>query len=154
MRGRSIALAAVAAAAVALAAASRTDCSVVAFNRDAIVLQAQGRPRPPHRLVTDILSLRAHGTTNLELALRAAAAQLGRAVAPERVAIVMSDCLVTAGADPLTALAGIDRVHVLATSAEPEAVERCRDLARRAGGRYLPATTFAEVAAGLAAVLV
>jgi magnesium chelatase subunit D len=153
MRGRGMALAAVAAASAALAGAGRADCSVVAFNRDAIVLQAQGRPRPPERLVTDILSLRAHGTTNLELALRAAAAQLGRAGAREHVAIVMSDCLPTAGGDPLAALGGIDRVHVLGTSADPESVGRCRELARRAGGRYLPATTFAEVGAGLASVL-
>ena len=103
--------------------------------------------------MTDILSLRAHGTTNLELALRTAAAQLGRAASPQRLAIVMSDCLATAGGDPLTALAGIDRLHVLGTSTEPEAVARCRELARRAGGRYLPATTFAEVGAGLAAAL-
>ena len=153
MRGRGMALAAVAAAAAALAAGDRADCSVVAFNRDAIVLQPLGRPRRPERLVTDILALRAHGTTNLELALRTASAQLGRAGSPERLAIVMSDCLATAGGDPLTALAGIDRLHVLGTSTEPEAVARCRELARRAGGRYLPATTFAEVGAGLAAVL-
>jgi len=153
MRGHGIALAAVAAAAMALAAGDRADCSVVAFSRDAIVLQAQGRPRPARRLVTDILSLRAHGTTNLALALRTAAAQLARAAAPERLAIVMSDCLATAGGDPHAALAGIDRVHVLGTSAEPDAIDRCRELARRARGRYLPATTFAEVGAGLAAVL-
>jgi MoxR-like ATPase len=153
MRGRSVALAAVAAAAMALAAAGRADCSVVAFNRDAIVLQAQGRPRPAQRLVRDILRLRAHGTTNLALALRTAASQLARAAAPERLAIVMSDCLATEGGDPLTALAGIDRLHVLGTSSEGEAIERGRQLARRAGGRYLPATTFAEVGAGLASVL-
>jgi magnesium chelatase subunit D len=153
MRGRAIALAAVAAASAALAAAGRADCSVVAFNRDAIVLRAQGRPRPPERLVADILCLRANGTTNLELALRTAAAQLGRVAAPERVAIVMSDCLATAGGDPLGALGGIDRLHVLGTSGEAESVARGRELARRAGGRYLPATTFAEVGAGLAAVL-
>jgi Mg-chelatase subunit ChlD len=117
------------------------------------VLRAQGRPRLPGGLVTDILSLRAHGTTNLELALRTAAAQLGRATGPERVAIVMSDCLATTGGDPLAALRGIDRVHVLGTSAEPESVARGRELARRARGRYLPATTFAEVGAGLSAVL-
>jgi magnesium chelatase subunit D len=153
MRGRSVALAAVAAAAMALAAAGRLDCSVVAFNRDAIVLQAQGRPRPPQRLVRDVLCLRAHGTTNLALALRTAAAQLGRAPGAERLAIVMSDCLATEGGDPLAALAGIDRLHVLGTSSDGEAIERCRRLARRAGGRYLPATTFAEVGAGLASVL-
>ena len=153
MRGLGMALAAVAGASVALAAADRADCSVVAFNRDAIVLQAQGRPRTPRRLVTDILSLRAGGTTNLELGLRAAAAQLGRAATPLRVAIVMSDCLATAGGDPLGALAGIDRLHVLGISADPESVQCGQDLARRAGGRYLPATTFAQLGAGLGSVL-
>jgi MoxR-like ATPase/Mg-chelatase subunit ChlD len=153
MRGLGMALAAVAGASVALAAADRADCSVVAFNRDAIVLQPQGRPRAPRRLVTDILSLRAGGTTNLELALRAAAAQLDRAPGHTRVAIVMSDCLATAGGDPIAALSGIDRLHVLGTSAEPESVRSGQDLARRARGRYLPATTFAELASGLAAVL-
>ena len=153
MRGLGMALAAVAGASLALASADRADCSVVAFNRDAIVLQAQGRPRAPRRLVTDILSLRAGGTTNLELALRAAAAQLQRGPGYTRIAIVMSDCVATAGGDPISALAGIDRLHVLGTSAEPESVRHGQDLARRAGGRYLPATTFAELAVGLAAVL-
>jgi len=153
MRGLGVALAAVAAAAVALAAADRADCSVVAFNRDAIVLQSQGRPRTPRRLVTDILSLRAGGTTNLELALRAAASQLGRVRGSTRIAIVMSDCLATTGGDPMAALSGIDRLHVLGTSTETASVQCGKELARRAGGRYLPATSFAQLAAGLAAVL-
>jgi len=152
MRGLGMALAAVAAASAALAAAGRADCSVLAFNRDAIVLQAQGRPRPAERLVTDVLALRAGGTTNLELALRAAAGQLARAASRERLAVVMSDCLATTGGDPLGALAGIDRLHVLGTSRDAESERRGRELAARAGGRYLPATTFAELGAGLAVI--
>jgi Mg-chelatase subunit ChlD len=129
------------------------DLSVVAFGRDALVLQPQGQPRPAPRLVTDILSLRALGTTDLALALRAAAGQLGRAPATERLAIVLSDCLATTGADPLAALAGIDRLHVLGTSGDGDSVRVGRELARRAGGRYLPATTLAGVGAAVAAVL-
>jgi magnesium chelatase subunit D len=153
MRGRGLALAAVAAASVALAAEGRASCSVVAFNNDAIVLKAQGRRRAPERLVSDILSLRPGGTTDLGLALRAAATQLARADAPERVAIVMSDCLATTGRDPLGALSGIDRLHVLGTSADPSSVASGRALARRAGGRYVPAATFAQVTRGLAGLL-
>ncbi len=153
MRGMGMALAAVAAASMAIAADGVADCSVVAFNRDAIVLQSQGRPRPARRLVTDILSLRAGGTTNLELALRAAAAQLVRAAASQRVAIVMSDCQATAGGDPFSALGGIDRLHVLGTSGDPEAARSGQELARRGGGRYLPATTFGELGRGLASAL-
>jgi Mg-chelatase subunit ChlD len=126
---------------------------VVAFNNDAIVLKAQGRRRAPGGLVSDILSLRAGGTTDLELALRAAAAQLARADAPERVAIVMSDCLATTGGDPLAAMSGIDRLHVLGTSADQESVASGRALAGRARGRYVPAATFAQVTRGLAALL-
>ncbi len=153
MRGSGLALAALAAAGLALATGERADCSLIAFNRDAVVLQAQGQRRAPEELVDDILSLRAGGTTDLALALRTAAAQLARASASERVAVVMSDCLPTTGDDPLDALGGIDRVHVLGTSHEPESVQRGRELARRAGGRYLPAATLAELGANLATVL-
>ena len=142
-----------AAASVALAAEGRASCSVVAFNNQAIVLKAQGRRRAPERLVADILSLRSGGTTDLGLALRAAAAQLARADAPERVAIVMSDCLATTGDDPLAALAGIDRLHVMGTSAAPASIASGRALARRAGGRFVPAATFAQVTRGLAGLL-
>src|SRR5262249_56760274 len=51
MRGLGMALAAVAAASVALAAVDLADCSVGGFNRAAIVLQAQGRPRATRGLV-------------------------------------------------------------------------------------------------------
>jgi Mg-chelatase subunit ChlD len=153
MRGQGLALAAVAAASVALAADGRADCSVVAFNNDAIVLKAQGRRRAPERLVSDIFSLRAGGTTDLELALRAAAAQLARTRAPQRVVIVMSDCLATTGGNPLAALSGIDRLHVMGTSADPDSVASGRALADRAGGRYLPTPTFAQVTHALGTLL-
>ncbi|HLH68484.1 MAG TPA: AAA family ATPase [Candidatus Dormibacteraeota bacterium] len=153
MRGSGLALAALAAASLALATGEQADCSLIAFNRDAVILQAQGQRRVPEQLVDDILSLRASGTTDLALALRTAATQLAAARASERVAVVMSDCLATVGGDPLAALGGIDRVHVLGTSREPESVRRCRELAQRAGGRYLPATSLAELGTSLATVL-
>jgi MoxR-like ATPase/Mg-chelatase subunit ChlD len=153
MRGQGLALAAVAAASVVLAAEGRASCSVVAFNKDAIVLTAQGSRRAPERLVCDVLSLRPGGTTDLGLALRAAAGQLARADSPERIGIMMSDCLATAGDDPVAALSGIDRLHVLGTSADPESVRCGRRLARRAGGRYVAAATFAQVSQGMASLL-
>lgn len=153
MRGQGMALAAIAAASVALAAEGRVDCSVIAFNRDVVVLQRQGQRRPAEDLVGDVLRLRAGGTTNLELALQAAAAQLANASASEQLAILMSDCLPTAGGDPMSALTGIGTMHVLGTSLEAESVAAGRALASRAGGRYLPAATLAQVGTGLAAVL-
>jgi MoxR-like ATPase len=149
MRGQAVAMAATAAAAVVLAAGERVDCSVVAFHRDALVLRAQGGRRPPGRVVEDVLSVRARGSTDLALALRTAARQLGRAEADERTVVVLSDCLATAGGDPLAALAGLDRVHVLGTSALPESVRAGAALARRGGGRYVRVGGVGELAGAL-----
>jgi magnesium chelatase subunit D len=113
MAGPGVAMAAVAAAAVVLAAGDRLAPSVIAFSGDVRVLQRHGARRPPQDLVGDLISLRGHGLTDLAGALRAATAQLARTDGGERVAVLLSDCLHTAGADPAAALHGIDRLHVL-----------------------------------------
>ena len=153
MQGHAVGLAAMAAAAVVLTRSERTSCSVIAFAADALVLQHQGERRPPGALVEDLMSLRGRGRTDLALALRTAARELASARAAERLAIVLSDCRVTAGTDPLAATRGLDRVDVLGTSADPDAVDAGRALARRARGRYLAATRYAELRDALAAVL-
>jgi Mg-chelatase subunit ChlD len=154
MRGQAVAMAATAAAAAVLAAGDRVDCSVVAFHRDAVVLRPQGGRRPASRVVEDVLSVRARGSTDLALALRAAARQLSRAEADERTVLVLSDCMATAGGDPLAALAGLDRVHVLGTSPLDESVRAGTALARRSGGRYLRVGSLSELAGALNELLI
>ena len=154
MAGPGVAMAAVAAAAVVLAPGSpgsRLAPSVIAFSGEVRVLQPQGTRRPPEDLVGDLVGLRGHGVTDLARALRAAAAQLARADGDERVAVLLSDCLHTAGADPATALAGIDRLHVLCPASEdlPAAT-----LARAGGGISQPVRTLADVAPALQRLLV
>jgi magnesium chelatase subunit D len=170
MAGPGVAMAAVAAAAVVLSAGDRLAPSVIAFSGDVRVLQRHGARRPPQDLVGDLISLRGHGLTDLAGALRAAAAQLARTGGGERVAVLLSDCLRTAGPDPATALHGIDRLHVLcpepasgqgagsapgmgagrgtasapATTSGPAAA-----LARAGGGICQPVTRLADVAAAL-----
>ena len=153
MRGHAVGMAAMATAAVVLTRTERTSTSVIAFAADALVLQGQSQARTPAALVDDLLSLRGAGRTDLALALRAAARELGREPDAERLAIVLSDCRRTAGRDPLEALAGLDRVDVLGTSDEPEAVAAGRRLAGRARGRYLPATGFVELQSSLVTLL-
>jgi len=153
MRGQALATAALAAAATLLAADARTECSVIAFARDALVLQEQGRRRPNGAVVDDLLSLRGKGTTNLAVALRAAAAQLRRAPAAEQLTLLLSDCLATAGDDPLGALAGIERLHVLGTSDDPESVLAGRTLATRCGGRYVRVDSITSLSRALGALL-
>jgi magnesium chelatase subunit D len=149
MCGLGVAMAAVAAAAVVLAADGRLAPGVIAFSSDVRVLQAQGARRPPQDLVGDLIGLRGHGVTDLAGALRAAAAQLAGASGGERVTVLLSDCLRTAGADPASALQGIDRLHVLCTVPGPEPERAAAGLARAGGGISQPVATLADVAPAL-----
>lgn len=153
MTGRGVAMASVGAASVLVAAGERSDCSVLAFARDTIVLQEQGRRRAIDGVIGDILSLRGKGVTDLGLALRGARRQLGRAGARERVAVLLSDALSTEGEDPLLAMRGLDRLHVLGTSDEAESVDAGRMLARVGGGRYRTCTSINDLPAALTALL-
>jgi magnesium chelatase subunit D len=152
MSGPGVAMAAVAAAAVVLASGSRLAPSVIAFSGEVRVLQPQGTIRPPEDLVGDLVGLRGHGVTDLASALRAAAAQLARANGGERVAVLLSDCLRTAGADPAGALAGIDRLHVLCpggASGQAPTAGPAAALARAGGGLSQPVSRLADVAPAL-----
>ena len=153
MKGEAVAMAGLAAAAVVIAGDEHSDCSVVAFSDRPIVLQSQGQRRPPDELVGDLLALRGLGTTDLALALSAAAAQLERAASPDRLAVLMSDCLATAGGDPLASLRGVDRLHVLGTSLDPESLAAGRALARRGGGRHVVVLHRHEVARAVSSLL-
>ncbi len=145
MSGQQVALAAMAAAATLLAGDERTDVSVVAFNRDAIVLQHAGQPRPVGDTVNDLLSLRGRGETDLGLALRAASAELQRSHARDRVAVLLSDAKHTAGKLPDIAARRIDRLHVVGTAGDAESVERGTALARAGRGSYARCESVTEL---------
>ena len=160
MSGLAVAIAAVAAASVVLAASEGgwgggrgLMPAIVAFSGDVTVLQAQGSRREPGELVSDLVALRGHGMTDLAAALRAAAAQLATGPAAERVAVLLSDCLPTAGGDPALALAGISRLHVLCPLPTAEAERAAAGLARKGGGLSQPVHTLTGVAPALTRVL-
>src|SRR5918998_2487654 len=134
MNGLAVAVAAVAAAGVVLAADERLQTSVLTFSGRVEVLQRQGHRRSAEDLVGQLVGLRGHGMTDLAAALRGARTQLLSAVADERVVVLLSDCLHTTGDAPESALAGIDRVHVLCPLPTPEAEAAARALAARGGG--------------------
>ena len=117
------------------------------------MLQAQGRHGAPGPLVGDLLALRGHGVTDLAAALRTAAAQLATVTAEERVVLLVSDCLPTAGGDPGLALTGISRLHVLCPLPTTESERAAAALARRGHGLSQPLRTLADVAPALTRVL-
>jgi magnesium chelatase subunit D len=153
MSGHAVAMAAVAAASVVFAADGRLAPGILAFSGGVTVLQAQGTRRTPGELVDDLVALRGHGLTDLAAALRAAAAQLASFAAEERVAVLLSDCLPTAGGDPALALAGISRLHVLCPLPTAESELAAAALARRGGGLSQPLRRLADVAPALTRAL-
>ena len=126
---------------------------MLAFGAGVRVLQAQGVRRPPEELLSELVALRGHGITDLAAGLRAAAAQLAGAVADERVVVLLSDCLHTAGDDPAGALGGIDRLHVLVPLGGAEAEAAAAALAARGGGRAQTVRRLAEIGPALTRIL-
>ncbi len=153
MSGLAVAIAAVAAASLVLAADGRLAPAIISFRNDATLLQAQGSQGAPGPLVGELLALRGHGVTDLAAALRAAATQLAAVTADERVVLLLSDCLPTAGGDPALALTGISRLHVLCPLPTAESERAATALARRGHGLSQPVRTLADVAPALTRVL-
>lgn len=131
MHGARLASAALAAATVALRAP--TDCSVVAFAEDAIVLGTQGVPRDPEAIVSDLLRLRGFGVTDVGLGLRTASAQLSRSTAGRRLTVLLSDCRVTSGGDPIPYASTLDELAIIAPEGDSD---DARALAEAVGARW------------------
>jgi MoxR-like ATPase len=153
MNGLAVAIAAVAAAGVVLAADDKLETSVLTFAGTVEVLQRQGQRTSAEDLVGRLVALRGHGVTDLAAGLRGARTQLLSAAADERVVVLLSDCLHTSGDPPESALAGIDRLHVLYPLPTAEAEEAARALAARAGGTALPVRTLTDVGPALTRLL-
>ncbi len=163
MHGLAVALAAVAASGVVLASEHGGQDlvpAVLAFGADVRVLQQRGVRRAPEALVGELISLRGHGVTDLAGALRAASAQLAGGEASQRLVVLLSDCLHTAGDDPAIALAGIDRLDVLVpeatdsqTTDPSEARAAAAALAARARGTSQPVRRLAEMGPALNRIL-
>jgi hypothetical protein len=118
MTGRPLATSALATAAIALR--SRSNYSVVAFARDAVVVKSHDADKAAERVVLDVLALRGHGTTDVAAALRAAAVQLGRSRASRRIAVLLSDCRSTVGGDVVGAAQALDELVILAPAGDDE----------------------------------
>ncbi len=142
MSGPALAAAAVAVAAVAAKAASRY--AVVAFNDRALTLASARNHRPTEAVIDDVLRLRGHGPTNLDLALRAADDELASVDASERRIVLLSDGRSTVGPDPTAPRADL---LVIAPAHDPD---QAADLARRLGGRSATMTGPSAIASILA----
>ncbi len=148
MTGARLAAAAVAAASVLYRLGN--DCSVVAFSDRAIVLKAQDQPRTADDVIGDLLRLRGHGVTDLELALRAARSQLDRSRAGRKITLLLSDCRVTTGGDATAAAAALDHLAIIAPDGDTVDAEA---LAAAVGATCVPLSGPAGVPDAIAAAL-
>jgi Mg-chelatase subunit ChlD len=130
MGGRPLATAAIAAAVVAMR--QPRSYSVLAFGKDVVVVKSQDADKPSEQVVTDVLSLRGHGTTDLAGALRAAGEQLNRSQAARKIAILLSDCRSTVDGDVGSAAAALPEMVIVAP--EHDCDEAIR-LANQTGAR-------------------
>lgn len=143
-------LAAAALAAAAVASRSPDDYSVLAFGRDVLVLKGQGAQKPAERVVTDLLSLRGHGTTDVAGALHGAALQLAGSRAGRKVTVLLSDCRATVDGDAEAAAGLLDELVVIAPSTD---VDEAEAFCRRTGARLTTVSGPSEVAEALGRAL-
>jgi Mg-chelatase subunit ChlD len=148
MGGKPLATAAVAAAAVATR--SPQDYSVLAFGKDVVVAKGQTTPKPSDLVVTDLLSLRGYGTTDLAGALHVAALQLSRSRAGRKVTVVLSDCRSTVEGDPVAAAAVLDELVIIAPESDDEEAQA---FAARVGARITTVSGPSAVAEALTRAL-
>lgn len=148
MGGEPLATAALAAAVVA--ARSPTSYSVLAFGRDIVVVKSHDVEKAPELVVTDLLSLRGHGTTDLAAALRAAGEQLSRSRAARKLAILLSDCRSTVEGDVSAAAAALPELAVVAPAVDGDEAVR---FACASGARVATVTGPSDVVEALTAVL-
>jgi VWA domain containing CoxE-like protein len=147
MHGTPLANSAVAAAAVSHRAA---DFSVVAFAGDAVVAKSQDSDKPIERVVTDVLTLRGAGTTDVALALRTAQEQLARSRAGRKITVLLSDCRANAKGDMHAAAAGLDELVIIAPEGD---AEDAFAFGRAVGARVVTVSGPSHIPAALTEVL-
>ncbi|MCP3987511.1 MAG: VWA domain-containing protein [Actinomycetia bacterium] len=130
MDGERLASAALAAAVCSWRAPA--EFAVLAFGDKVVAIKELNQTKPAERIVAEVLALRGHGTTDVALALRAAASQLAASTATRKLTVLLSDAEVTTGGDPVPPARGLDELTVLAPADEPE---HAQHLIEACGGR-------------------
>ncbi len=148
MNGARLASAALAAAVCAWRAPKQF--AVIAFGDRAIEIKGLRSIKPAETVVSEVLALRGHGTTDVALALRAAQRQLATSTASRKITLLLSDAEVTTGGDPVPVARSLDELLVLAPADE---LDHARRLIEAAGGRLAEVDSPLSVLGALRTVL-
>jgi Mg-chelatase subunit ChlD len=152
MQGEKVRIAA--ATVAALARHLRDDeLAVIAFWKDAVVVQPLHRRRSDVQVLEDLLRLPAKGLTNVGFALEVALGELSRSRARRRSAILLSDAVHNAGPDPRLAAGRLPRLDALLEATGEHDADLAHDLARLGRGRVFSVQHHRDVAPALNEIL-
>jgi Mg-chelatase subunit ChlD len=152
MKGKAIFHAALALATVAVRV-RQDPFAVVAFWREAAILKCRDEALPLDALLDRLLSLSGRGLTDIGLGLRVGLDELEGADVQERIGILFSDGLQTAGEPADLLAAAFPTLHVVATGQSTESIETCRHLAEVGNGRCAAVAKVGGIAEAINACL-
>jgi Mg-chelatase subunit ChlD len=152
MRGEKVRIAAATVAALADHLID-DDLAVIAFWKDAVIVQPTHRRRSEAQVLEDLLRLPAKGLTNVGFALEVALDELARSRARRRSAILLSDAVHNAGPDPRLMARRLPRLDVLLESTGEHDADLAQDLARLGRGRIFAVRDHRDVAPALNEIL-
>jgi Mg-chelatase subunit ChlD len=145
MRGEKVRIAAATVGALAPDLAS-DQLALVAFWKDAAVLDPLDGAKTGGELVDELLRIPARGLTNVHFALTVGLAELARGSARHATAVLLSDCVHNAGPDPRLVASRLPRLHVLLEVDGEHDAALGADLARLGRGQLAPVRTYRDVA--------
>ncbi len=149
MKGDKLTMAAATVGALAGAMRPSDEMAVIAFWKDAAIVQPLGPRRAPEAVLQDLLAIPARGLTNVAFALESALAQLRRTTARRRIVLLLSDAVHNAGPDPRRMARRLPRLDVLLETDGEHDVALGTDLARLGRGRLARVASYPDVSIAL-----
>lgn len=130
------------------------DLAVVAFWKDAALVEPLAGSRPPDRVLDDLLRIPARGLTNVAFGLETGLAELRGARARTRVGVLLSDAVHNAGPDPREVAARFPgSLHVLLQTDGEHDDDLGAQVARRGRGGLARISDYRDVAPALSRLL-
>jgi hypothetical protein len=120
--------------------------AVVLFNTKAYIIKRANERIDSNELVNRILDAESAGYTNISEALEISGIELNRMKGRNKFAILVSDGVFNKGGDPRKQLHRFPKLHILSLPSKHEWGQRlCRDMARKAKGRFAPVSSHEDV---------
>lgn len=149
MKGEKLTVAAATVGALAGTMRPSDELAVIAFWKDAAIVQPLGQRRAPEAVLEQLLAIPARGLTNVAFALEVALGQLRRTNARRRMVLLLSDAVHNAGPDPRRAARRLPRLDVLLETDGEHDLALGTDLARLGRGQLARVASYPDVSVAL-----